>query len=319
MGSAPDEVSKAVLEMWFQELGGKLKARLLDELYGSKEPLPEEPELFEASKQKFLAAGKTAIEHRVWRQSELKRLRLAYLEHLTWNLNREHPYFSTEEDIDELDAVLPTGQQPIREPNISLYELDEEVTDWYLQKEAKTSSTMPEEIKTATPSNEPAPLADTRGTHGAPEPVTSATTPSNDNSSPIHHDSGKDSWRFINNEDLEGEEMDANAVCKIIHKLLLTEGGGKTKHTHDSIKKSLKSAQCDASAASKRHNNRMPVRLRGESAYYFELFAMITIAPRGRLKKGERGTLYKSIKASIWKNDEKENASAEPSCEPLQG
>jgi hypothetical protein len=297
----PDEAETALAAMWANELGGRLNAKLLDELYGSKKPLREEPDLFEASEQKFVAFGKTKLEHRAWRQREVKLLRFTQLHYLTWSINQDHPRFATDATDEDEPEYLPIGQEPIREPDITLQELDAEVTEWYLQKERETSFEVPTEIKNEAHSHEPKSVTYMRWKQ---QSLQSEAQPKPD----ISEEQGveiqraeiaeNEEWRFLSEENLEGDKLSAIEVSSIIHQWLLKQGKGSTIHTLAKIKNALAQAQYDASSASRNCEGRLPVRLRKFSGYYFDCFAMTEIGKRGRPQKGDHGSTYKLIKDS---------------------
>jgi hypothetical protein len=280
---SPEETSTEmwVIKAWANELGGQLMAALIDELYGSKQPLSLEPTLFEASKQQFLAHGKTELEHRLWRQKELKQLRFNYLHELTRQANPGHPRYA--EDNDEYAQINQLPTPPIVEPKISLEELDAEVTDWYLKRSQKKL---------------PIPLARKPSTE---TPETSKEQEQNNKytENPRHIGTMKKNWRLLRAEDLEGEEYNDDQLSELIHQRLLQEGKGKTSHTTAGIKNSIKKAQNEASKFSNSNGKWLPVRLRKESNYFFDEFAIVKIAPQSRPKKGEGSSKYRSIKASL--------------------
>jgi len=318
----PDEAETALAAMWANELGGRLVAKLLDELYGSEKPLREEPDLSEASEQKFVAFGKTKLEHRAWRQREVKLLRFTQLQYLTWSINQDHPRFATNTTDEDEPEYLPIGTKPIREPDIKLQELDAEITDWYLQKEKETTFEVPAEIKASALPHEPDSVTYMRWKHQFPqsEEVQKPNTTDNAESAKQTEAAGdKEEWRFISTDDLEGETLNDDQASTLIYKWLLKAGGGKTRHTPSNIKKSLKDAQCEASRVSRQNGRKLPIRLRKESSYYFDHFAMTQIAPIGRPKVGGSSSTYKLIKASILAKDTIEQTPDSPSGEPPQG
>jgi hypothetical protein len=318
----PNEAETALAAMWANELGGRLMAKLLDELYGSKKPLREEPDLFEASEQKFVAFGKTKLEHRAWRQREVKLLRFTQLEYLTWSINQDHPRFTTDATDEGEPEYLPIGTKPIREPDITLQELDAEITEWYLQKEKETTFEVPAEIKASALRHEPDSVTYMRWMYAfprsdeAPKPKTIDKVESDKQKEAI---GGEEEWRFISADDLEGENLNDEQASALIHKWLLEAGEGKTRHKPSDIKNSLKNAQCEASRVSRQNGRKLPVRLRKESSYYFNHFAMTQIAPPGRPRAGGSSSTYKLIKASILAKDTIEQTPDSPSGEPPQG
>lgn len=291
MEAPSDDTHKAIAALWANELGGPLMARLLGELHGSKTPLEEEPALFEASKQKFLAAGKTTAEHRIWRQQELKTLRLRHLEHLTWQINQDHPrYKDTGED--ELAESWPQ----LLQPGITLEELDAEVTDWYLQKGMHGISGLPEEKESTALQIDTAartqPASAYEGS-GAIKNIWTRAKPQRTFEKDIKEP--PETWRFIDAEDLEGEEMTAEEVRKTIQ--------GKLGFNKASIKDRLEEAQSKASEFSRTNGSRLPVRIHKESEYLLQWFAVTKIGKRGRPPKNGKiddytGSLYRLIKGS---------------------
>jgi hypothetical protein len=263
MAATPDRTQEAIAAMWTNELGGTLMARLLDELHGSKTPLEEEAALYEASKQKFLTAGKTALEHRLWRQKNLKLLRLRYLEHLTWQINPDHPRYKNEEE-DELAENWPR----LHEPKITLEELDTEVTDWHLLKGMDTAFGFAEELES---------------TAKASSTVEKSIKESSD------------AWMLIDEEELEGEEMTAEQVRLMIQ--------SQQNIKSQSIKDRLEEAQSNASKFSRANGDHLPVRIHRKSEELLHWFAMTKLGRPGRPPKGGSidnytGSWYKLIKGS---------------------
>jgi hypothetical protein len=291
-----------VTKAWANELGGRLMAALIDELYGSRQPLRLEPTLFEASKQQFLAHGKTELEHRLWRQNKLKQLRLNYLQELTRQANPGHPRYA--EDYDEYAQINQLPMPPVVEPEISLEELDAEVTDWYLKRSQ-------EEL--------PIPLARKAATE-TPETSREKIEAQNDENTenPRQSKAIKKHWRLLHAEDLEGEEYNDDQLSELIYQRLLQEGEGKTSHTAAGIKNSIKKAQNEASSISKSNGNWLPVRLRRDSNYFFDEFAMVKVTPQGRPKQGEGSSKYKSIKASALNEGSKDQDKQPVFDEPPQ-
>jgi hypothetical protein len=279
MEAPSDDVLMAAASSWANELGGPLMTRLLDELHGNRAPLEEEAALYEASKQKFLAAGKTALEHRIWRQKNLKLLRLRYLEHLTWKINQDHPRYKNEEE----DALA--GNWPrLHEPEITLEELDTEVTDWYLQKGMDTAFGFAEELKSTAKAT--------------------STVEKQIRESP-------DAWRFIDEEELEGKGMTAEQVRLMIQ--------SQQKIKSESLRDRLEEAQSKASEFSRANGNHLPVRIHRKSEDLLYWFAMTRLGKRGRPPKSESidnytGSWYKLIKGSPFCD-----TASQPSDEHQQG
>lgn len=312
-----NEIAKEVAKMWTQELGGVLKVRLIDELYGSKQALHEEPYLFEASKQKFLVAGKTELEHRVWRQREVKLLRLVLLEQLIREVNNSTCNQGWGIDPEDAQAAVQ-GATHFKEPQITLVELDAEVTEWYLHNGRETSFKVPGEVQSSNPLNEPASVSYMKWIYCRLNASEDAALAAQNKTANAIQDTHKDEWRFLHFDDLEGDVMNDEEVSMKVHEWLLEAGAGMTKHTPESIKKTVKSAQSEASEASKNNGNRLPVRLRKDSDYYLDRFAMTEIAPVGRPKKGESSSKYRLVKASMWGNDGTIEHPHQASDEPQQ-
>jgi hypothetical protein len=298
MAATPDEIQEAVARMWANELGGPLMEKLLDELHGSKTPLQEEPVLFKASEEKFLAAGKTKLEHECWRQQELKPLRIKFLEYQTWMHNREHPRYANEED----ENFQAGGWPPLYIPGTTIEELDTNVTDWYLKKEKDTLFKLPEGAKSDALPSEPASITymkweNRMGMSKLEINKASRTSGQNTVKKPQEELSGK--WRLINSEDLEGEELTAEQVRKMIIDLLGLKGVAKQKV----VKDLLEEAQSSASKFSRDNEDIFPVRLHKESEYLLEWFAMTKRGAVGRPSRvGEianyTGSLYRLIQKS---------------------
>lgn len=293
---------KTIATKWADELGGPLMARLRDELYGSLKPLLEEPELFEASKQKFLAAGKTALEHRLWRQRDLKLLRLTYLEHLTWNINRDHPRNANERDENEPESVRAGGLPTLNKPRITLGELDAEATSWHLAKEKSTLFELPEGCDSTALPSDSASVAYMKWELriSASESTISREPTRREESIPSKTLEECDkSWRLVNEEDLEEERLTAEQVCKMIQ----DQFSVKNKSKKDAIKESLNDAQANASLFSRNNETSCPIRLHKDSPYLLQWFAMTKLGRRGRPSKGVdidiySGSVYRLIKGS---------------------
>jgi hypothetical protein len=296
-----DSMANAIVKMWANQLGGKLYSKLILELCTDPASLPEERLLFKASLRKFLEFGKTKIEHRDWRQNELKLLRLAYLRNLTWSINSNHPMLrniaNSEVDADKLET-----SPPLYEPNITLEELDAKVTDWYLLTEKETSFELPEEIKNGNTFRKPQSVIFIEWEHQMNQ---EDAKKEDDTKTPASHAARGEApgkiinWRCTKEEDLEGQELDGEDVCKIIYAWLLALGKGGTMHEITTIREALEEAQVDASEAARTHKLTLPIRLRKDSNYYFHSFAMTKIAKRGRPRAGtKRGSTYKLIKGS---------------------
>ena len=313
---------KAITTMWAEELGGPLMARLRDELYGSQKPLLEEPELFEASKQKFLAAGKTALEHRLWRQRDLKLLRLTYLEHLTWNINRDHPRYANERDENEPESLRSGGFPTLNKPRITLGELDAEVTSWHLRKEKNTLFKLPEGSNSTALPSDSASVAYMKWELriSASESTTSREPTCREESIPSKTLEECDkSWRLVNEEDLEEERLTAEQVCQMIQDQLDV----KTKSKKDAIKESLNDAQTTASLFSRNNETSCPIRLHKDSPYLLQWFAMTKLGRRGRPSKGVdidgySGSLYGLIKGSPFNGSAEGQKPEVASDEPQQ-
>ena len=296
-----DSTTDAIAQMWCNQLGGSLYYKLILELYTDPASLPEERLLFKASLRKFLGFGKTKIEHRDWRQNELKLLRLAYLRNLTWSINRNRPMFKNIEDS-EVDADELETSLPLNEPDITLEELDAKVTDWYLLTEKETSFELPEEIKNGNTLRKPHSVLFIEWEHQMNQ---EDAKNEDDTKTPASHAARGEAtgkiinWRCTKEEDLEGLELDGEDVCNIIYEWLLALGKGGTMHKITTIREALEEAQVDASEAARTHKLTLPIRLRKDSDYYFHSFAMTRIAKRGRPQAGtKRGSTYKLLKGS---------------------
>lgn len=307
--------------MWTNQLGGKLYYRLLHDLNDDHGTLTEETVLFKASQKKFFKFGKTELEHRIWRQRELKLLRLTYLRHLTWNVNREHPMFATDEALGK-DADQPETSLPLNEPNITLEELDKEVTDWYLRSESATSFKVPEDIKAAKTSGQPDSVIFMNWKYQ----TTEAETKKRKDPQKSEYATGctgtspePEAWRIVKEEELEGQELDGNEVSNIIYEWLLALGGGNTRHNTKTITNAIQEAQVDSSDATRNKGFNLPIRLRKHSSYYLDSFAITSIAPRGRPSEGaKRGSTYKLIRGSAPIRAQSEQKPNQTSCEPPQ-
>ena len=313
---------KAIAAMWANELGGPLMARLRDELYGSQKPLLEEPELFEASKQKFLAAGKTAIEHKLWRQRDLKLLRLTYLEHLTWNINRDHPRYANERDENEPESLRTGGFPTLNKPRITLGELDAEATSWHLEKEKNTLFKLPEGCNSTALPSDSASVAYMKWELriSTSESTTSREPTCREESIPSKTlEERTKSWRLINQEDLEEERLTAEQVCQIIQDQLNVKNQSKK----DSIKESLNDAQTSASSFLRDNKTNCPIRLHKDSPYLLQWFAITKLGRRGRPSKGvgidgHSGSLYGLIKGSPFNSSAEDQQPAQTSDELQQ-
>ena len=313
---------KAIAAMWANELGGPLMARLRDELYGSQKPLLEEPELFEASKQKFLAAGKTAIEHKLWRQRDLKLLRLTYLEHLTWNINRDHPRYANERDENEPESLRTGGFPTLNKPRITLGELDAEATIWHLQKEKDTLFKLPEGCRSTALPSDSASVAYMKWELriSTSESTTSREPTCREESIPSKTlEERTKSWRLINQEDLEEERLTAEQVRKMIQ----DKFNVKNQSKRDSIKESLYDAQTSASSFLRNNKTSCPIRLHKDSPYLLQWFAMTKLGRRGRPSKGVdidgySGSLYGLIKGSPFNSSTEGQQPAQTSDELQQ-
>jgi len=307
-----------VARAWANELGGRLIAALNDELYGSKKPTSLEPMLHKASEEKFIAHGKTKAEHRAWRLRELKELRIFYLKVLTWKINTEHPAFTT--NYNEITEVLECGIPPLTEPEISLEDLDSDITDWYLETERETSFSIPG--RTASDRRDlPKSIAymkwqlsmeDAKPNaiqEQLAQEVISLTT---------HLSQASTNWRFLNEDDVEGEELDEKQVSEQVHRWMLHAAKGGQAKGIDEIIPAVKSAQNEATKESKRYGNRIPVRLRKSSGYYLDQFALVMSAGKGRPPKGGGGSKYKLIKASVLGSEAHRPVLDLPSDEPPQ-
>ena len=313
---------KAITTLWADELGGPLMARLRDELYGSQKPLLEEPDLFEASKQKFLAAGKTALEHRLWRQRDLKLLRLTYLEHLTWNINRDHPRYANERDENEPESLRTGGFPTLNKPRITLGELDAEATSWHLEKEKNTLFKLPEGCNSTALPSDSASVAYMKWELriSASESTTSREPTCREESIPSKTLKECDkSWWLVNEEDLEEERLTAEQVCQIIQDQLNVKNQSKK----DSIKGSLNDAQTSASSFLRDNKTSCPIRLHKDSPYLLHWFAMTKLGRRGRPSKGVdidgySGSLYGLIKGSPFNSSAEGQQPAQTSDELQQ-
>jgi hypothetical protein len=313
---------KAIAAMWANELGGPLMARLRDELYGSQKPLLEEPELFEASKQKFLAAGKTAIEHKLWRQRDLKLLRLTYLEHLTWNINRDHPRYANERDENEPESLRTGGFPTLNKPRITLGELDAEATSWHLEKEKNTLFKLPEGCNSTALPSDSASVAYMKWELriSTSESTTSREPTCREESIPSKTlEERTKSWRLINQEDLEEERLTAEQVRKMIQ----DKFNVKNQSKRDSIKESLSDAQTSASSFLRNNKTSCPIRLHKDSPYLLQWFAITKLGRRGRPSKGvgidgHSGSLYGLIKGSPFNSSAEDQQPAQTSDELQQ-
>ena len=294
-----ESIENWVARAWANELGGRLLAALLDELYGSKKPTSLEPMLYKASEKKFIAYGKTKAEHRAWRTRELKELRIFYLQDLTRKINIEHPAFTTY--TNESTEIPECGMPPINEPNISLKDLDSDITDWYLQTEKETSFSIPAGAASEQ-RNLPKSIAYMKwqlalkntNQHAAQKSFTQEEIQLTDCQSKESKD-----WRFLNEDDVEGEEMDEKQVSKQVRRWMLHAAKGGSAKEIEEIIPAIRSAQNEATKESKGHGNRTPVRLRKSSGYYLDQFALVKSAQQGRPRRGEGGSKYKLIKASV--------------------
>jgi hypothetical protein len=87
-------------------------------------------------------------------------------------------------------------------------------------------------------------------------------------------------WREVEEDDLEGPELDRVGTCNLLLGWLREKG--KTSHTIESLGSALDEAQVDASKTLKDMGLKPPIRLRRDSDLYLHRIAMTTVGKPGR-------------------------------------
>ena len=118
---------EAIAKAWINECGGSLYYEIAQEIEelskGNK--VETDPELFEKTRRVFQEAGKSDLEHLMWREKEMRTACLVEEMRIFREINPDH------ERYDENDMLIPRAR-PNKEPTISRSQLETAVAKDYV-------------------------------------------------------------------------------------------------------------------------------------------------------------------------------------------
>lgn len=295
MESGGDAQTKALPRSWAFHPGGELHSQLWSEYLGHKKPDALQKELFDATKKLFVEAGETLLAHLIWREKDLLLLCLEIIGECEYKLNPEHPYFTSSASDLEYLILEDTHIPPVKEPSFTRLELETTAADWYLNTNQKTGFQIPVGGKHKEDGHLPESVQYYRWFNCVKHQNLERKIERNSTEPAAEELKKPQADTPLTWEDLEGDDLDNKAACKLILEWLV-EIGNPHGQCVDTINDALKEAQRSASKKFNQKNWDYPIQLRNHSNnFFFHRLAMVRIGHRG----GPSST-YRRIKQSKW-------------------